>query len=475
MPPVSRTQPDASPLPMRDASLRLNDFYEVYEKPDPRRVKQEAARCMNCGAAFCMPEGGYRDNADRPAGCPISNKIPEWNRLVETDRWRDAYDRLALTNNFPEFTARVCPAPCESSCIVGIHDRPVGIKSVERAVIDRAFEEQWVKPRSPRRRTGRHVAVVGSGPAGLAAADQLNALGHRVTVYERADTPGGLLTYGIPSMKLDQHVVARRIALMEEAGVDFKTDRDIGRNLDAAQLEADHDATLLAVGALAGRELYLPGRELTGVTLAMPYLEHATRHRLQHRPIPEPLDAAGKHVVVIGGGDTGADCIATAFRQGAASVTNVTRRSQPPERRDAQHPWPGPAATYTLDYAHAEGLAKTGHDPRAFNLTPKAFRAYLDGRRVALLDLEETAPNQKPRRHTLRAELVILAIGFTGPDTPALLDALRLGPDQLTQAQPRPGLFVAGDARRGPSLVVHAIAEGRTAAAQIDRFVARTP
>ncbi|MEM9753257.1 MAG: glutamate synthase subunit beta [Planctomycetota bacterium] len=471
MPHASTTEPDASPLPVRDAALRLNDFYEVYEKPDPKRVREESSRCMNCGAAFCMPEGGYLDNGSQPAGCPISNKIPEWNRLVETGRWRDAYDRLAITNNFPEFTARVCPAPCQDSCIVGIHARPVGIKSVERAIIDRAFEEGWVQPRKPRQETGKRIAVVGSGPAGLAAADQLRAAGHRVSVYERSDTPGGLLTYGIPSMKLDKSVVARRVALMQEAGIVFETCADVGGVVDASRIHADHDATLVSVGALAGRDLYLPGRELAGITLAMPYLEASTRNRIRREPLPAVFDAEGKHVVIIGGGDTGADCIATALRQGAASVTNVTRRVAPPSERPANAPWPGPAHTYTLDYAHAEGLARDGGDPRRFGVKPLAYIPDAQNRRVTGLLVEQSLEDGTQAQQQLRADMVVLAIGFTGSDTPDLLRALNLqGPQDQTAAEAR-GVFLAGDARRGPSLVVHAIAEGREAADRINAFL----
>ncbi|MEM7576311.1 MAG: glutamate synthase subunit beta [Planctomycetota bacterium] len=467
MPLTTAAQPDASAMPMRDPTLRLNDFYEVYERPDPRQVRGEASRCMNCGAAFCVPEGGYLGNDGAAAGCPISNKIPEWNRLVELGRWRDAYDRLALTNNFPEFTARVCPAPCQDSCIVGIHDRPVGIKFVERAIIDRAFDEGWVEPRTPTSRTGRRIAIVGSGPAGLAAADQLNALGHVVTVYERSDTPGGLLTYGIPSMKLDKAVVARRIALMEAAGVRFEVGCDVGRDLNAAQLAANHHATLLAVGALAGRDLYLPGRESAGITLAMPYLEASTRAQRQNADPPQHLHALGKRVVVIGGGDTGTDCIGTALRQSALSVVNVTRRQIPGLQRSDKTPWPGPSDTYALDYAHAEGQRRDGQDPRRFGVQPLAFLRRSNGH-VAGLRVRTTHKDGRQTTQDLAADMVILSIGFTGSDAGPLLDAFGF---RGTHPQPTPGVFVAGDAWRGPSLVVHAIAEGREIADTMNRYL----
>ena len=429
---------------------------------------------MNCGAAFCMPAGGYTANNRQPAGCPTHNNIPQWNRLVETGRWRQAYDNLAATNNFPEFTARVCPAPCQDSCIVGINDRPVAIKSIERAIIDRAFENHWVQPRTPNQRTGRRIAIVGSGPAGLAAADDLNAAGHRVTLYERADTPGGLLTYGIPSMKLDKAVVQRRIHLLEKSGITFQTRCDVGRDLDPLQLLAQNDALILAPGALAPRDLDLPGRHYDGITPALPYLQAAARHRTQRQPLPKTLDAQHKYVVIIGGGDTGADCIATALRQNAASVTNITRREKPPTNRDPQHPWPGPPATYTLDYAHAEGLARHGQDPRHFSLQPMAFHAQPGTTRVRHIEVADI-PRRKnktghpPPTRRLPADLVILAAGFTGHDTPALFTPFNLSPDNLRHANPAPGLHLCGDAHLGPSIVVRAIAQGRETAARIQQ------
>ncbi len=476
---ASDTNDAVTAMPMRDPAVRLNDFYEVYQRPDASAAQREASRCMNCGAAFCMPEGGYVANDNRVAGCPISNQIPDWNRLVETGRWRDAYGRLALTNNFPEFTSRVCPAPCQDACIVGINDRPVGIKAIERAIIDRAFDEGWVRPRVPAHRSGRRVAVIGSGPAGLAAADELNAAGHTVTVLERADAPGGLLTYGIPSMKLGKGVVRRRLDLMREAGVMFRSSVDVGRDVSVSELWADYDAVVLAIGALSGRDLDLPGRELAGVTLAMPYLEAAARQRQQHRSIPASLEARGKHVVVIGGGDTGADCVATALRQGARSVVNITRRPQPPDVRDADHPWPGPPATYTLDYAHQEGLARHGNDPRNFGVRPRAFLSDSTGERVEALGVEaivfsDSDSSSLPyggAQEALPCDLCVLAIGFEHHDSPGLVHALRLTPADLALANPKPGLFIAGDVRRGPSLVVHAIAEGRRAARDVDAFL----
>ncbi|MEM9251816.1 MAG: glutamate synthase subunit beta [Planctomycetota bacterium] len=468
-PPTLDATPPAettSPLRMRDPIVRLSDDYEVYVSPTPADSRREAERCMNCGAAFCMPEGGYTANDSSPAGCPISNRIPEWNRLVETDRWRDAYLSLAATNNFPEFTSRVCPAPCQDACIVGINERPVGIKSIERAIIDRAFDEGWVQPRTPRRRVDRSVAIVGSGPAGLAAADELNAAGWRVTVYERSRTPGGLLSIGIPNMKLDKAVVARRVELMARAGVDFRVDSAVGGTIDPAKLAAEHDATILATGASAGRDLALPGRDLDGVCMAMDYLDAAASKRSHGYSLPPSLDAAGKRVVVIGGGDTGADCIATALRQGAADVVNITRRQPPPDSRDARHPWPGPPGTYTLDYAHAEGLAIHGREPRAFGVKPLAFHGSGRPRRLARLSIERAHLSGQTDRTHLNVDLAILAIGFEGHDSGGLVKALGLGGVDPERRRARKHIYLAGDMRRGASLVVHAIADGRAAASR---------
>ena len=450
-------------MPARPAAVRINDFYEVYTRADPVAAASEGSRCMKCGAAFCVPDSGYGE------GCPIHNKIPEWNELVRLGRWRDAYDRLSLTNPFPEFTSRICPAPCQDACIVGINESPVQIKGIERAIIDRAFDEGWVQPPQPAQPTGLSIAIIGSGPAGLAAADALIRRGHRVTVYERSDRPGGLLMYGVPNMKLDKAVVARRITLLQQAGVRFETGCDPGVTADPQCLTANHDATLLAVGALTPRELDLPGRELRGVHLAMDYLEGSTRRLLDRSGLC--IDAAGRDVVVIGGGDTGADCVGTALRQGCRSLVNITRRERPPRGRAEGYPWPGPTGGYTLDYAHAEGLARDGRDPRAFEVEPLAFVPATDdparvaGVRVRRLDIGVV--------EDLPADLAILAIGFTGHNASPLAEALGLtthrggleADDHRTAA---PGVYVAGDCRRGPSLVVWAIREGLQAAAAID-------
>lgn len=458
-------------MPARPAAVRINDFYEVYEAADPVAAAAEGERCMNCGAAFCVPDSGYGE------GCPIHNHIPEWNELVRLGRWRDAYDRLSLTNPFPEFTSRICPAPCQDACIHGINDSPVQIKGIERAIIDRAFHDGWVQPPHGTNPTARSIAIIGSGPAGLAAADALIRRGHDVTVYERSDRPGGLLTYGVPNMKLDKLVVARRIALLERGGVRFETGRDLGGRDDPRQVLADHDATLLAVGALRPRGLDLPGRDLAGVHEAMEYLEGSTRWLLDAAKLDGQLDAADRDVVVIGGGDTGADCLGTALRQGCRSLVNITRRERAPDGRAEGYPWPGPTGGYTLDYAHAEGVARDGRDPRAFEVEPLAFLP--DERHAGRVGAVRVRRLDGGLIQDVPASLVILAIGFTGHDASPLADTLGLttGRGRLGGAEhhrtERPGVYVAGDCRRGPSLVVWAIREGRDAAAAIDADLSR--
>ncbi len=431
---------------------------------------------MDCGVPFCQSG----------TGCPIHNRIPEWNDLVHRGRWREAWERLSLTNNFPEWTGRICPAPCEEACVLGITDPPVTIKRIERAIADRAFQEGWVVPRPPARRTGKRVAIVGSGPAGLAAADQLNRAGHLVTVFERDDRPGGLLVYGVPAMKLEKESVARRVQLLEAEGVVFRTGVNVGVDIDAAVLRGEHDALLLACGALDGRDLDLPGRELDGIHLALDYLSDTTRRLLEGWGEAGAMDARDRDVVVIGGGDTGADCVATALRQGCRSLLNITRRDPEPDNRDEDHPWPGPAGTRVVDYAHVEGEA-LGRDPREYGLLPLAFLGDRAGR-VRAVQVERLAwdrPAGAPPRmrrtgviEEIPSDLVFLAIGYRGHDAPEATASLgvathaglvparwgdfRAGPD---------GVFVAGDMRRGASLIVWAIAEGRGAAREIDRYL----
>lgn len=445
-------------MPERDVRLRLNDYYEVYRPADPDLAKQEGARCLNCGAAFCMPDSGYGE------GCPIYNKIPEWNELVRLGRWEDAYHRLSQTNPFPEFTSRVCPAPCQDACILGINEQPIQIKGIERSIIDHAFAAGWVEPLAPKQRTGRHLAVVGSGPAGLSAAHELNAMGHEVTVYEQADRPGGLLRYGVPNMKLDKRVLDRRIDLMIESGVRFNNNCSIGQDIKAEQLVDAHDGVVLACGAMKARDLNMPGRDLGGIHQAVAYLTASMKS--QQSGEASAIDAAGQRVVIIGAGDTGADCIATAYRQGAVSVTNLSNTPPPPPVRDDQHPWPSMKRTFRVDYSHAEGAALHGEDPRQWNISSSAF---LESKnhpgQIGGLRCEDAHGVAQE----ISADLVLLSVGFTGHDCGPLIEALEHARDKhagTKMGSPLP-IVQAGDMSIGPSLVVHAIAQGKQAAEEI--------
>ena len=464
-------------MPPRDALLRLNDWYEVYGGADPSAARAEGGRCINCGVAFCMPDSGYGPDT----GCPIANKIPEWNELVEQGRWADAYRRLSETNPFPEFTSRICPAPCQGACILGINEHPIQIKGVERAIIDHAFAQGWVTPPQPDTDavSGGRVGIVGSGPAGLAAADWLIRRGHEVTVYERSDLAGGLLTYGVPNMKLDKSVVQRRVDLLARGGVRFVLNAEVGRTVTADQLLDEHDAVLIAVGAQRARRLDLPGANLMGVHLAMDYLNAATeRHLGVSRVSPAHLDAANKDVVVIGGGDTGADCVATALRQGCRSMINITRREKPGDHRDGDHPWPGPPGVYDLDYAHLEGRARFGRDPREYAVEPLEIIA--DDSDVSCVARLRIRHLDSGVQDSLPAQLVLLAIGFTGHDASPLARAFgieatggRFGNSGHRTSVPR--VYAAGDCRRGSSLIVWAIREGLDAARAIHHDLTAVP
>src|SRR5262245_6066121 len=398
-------------VPYRDASERLGDFREIFSHAPEEHLRNQGARCMDCGVPFCQSENG----------CPIDNLIPEWNDLVYNGRWRDALDRLHKTNNFPEFTGRTCPAPFEGACVLGITDPPVTIKNIENAIIDRGFAEGWVKPQIPESRTGKRVAIVGSGPAGLAAAEQLNKAGHTVTVYERADRIGGLLMYGIPNMKLDKQVVDRRVDLLRAAGIEFVTNADVGKTVDARELKAKHDALLLTTGATKPRDLPIPGRELGGVHFAMEYLTANTKSLLDSNLEDRKfIDAKDKRVVVIGGGDTGADCIGTALRHGCKSLINLELLDQPPEKRAADNPWPLWPKIRRTDYAHEESIARFGADPRNYAVVSKEFGGA--GGRVAsvrITRIEWQTAGGAPKMvevdgsaETLEADLVLLAMGF---------------------------------------------------------------
>lgn len=465
-------------VPYRDAADRQKDFREIFTEPNEKNLRRQGARCMDCGVPFCQSD----------TGCPIDNLIPEWNDLVYQGRWREALDRLHKTNNFPEFTGRTCPAPCEGACVLGITDPAVTIKNIENAIIDRGFAEGWVKHETPAVRTGKKVAIVGSGPAGLAAADQLNKAGHEVTVYERADRIGGLLMYGIPNMKLDKALVDRRVELMREAGIDFVVNADVGRDVDAEKLHSEVDAVLLATGATRARDLPVPGRELDGVHLAMEFLTENTRSLLDSKLADGRfINAKDKNVVVIGGGDTGADCVGTALRHGCRSLANLELLAQPPAARAPDNPWPTWPKILRTDYAHEESIARYGADPRAYGIITQEFiddgRGSVGGLTAARA--EWTQEQGKPvmtevagSAQRWEADLVFLAMGFLGPED-YIAEALGVALDAASNykaehgvyATDAHGVFAAGDCRRGQSLVVWAINEGRGAARCIDTFL----
>ncbi|MFD4532656.1 glutamate synthase subunit beta [Kitasatospora sp. NPDC058397] len=453
----------------RDAQQRLGDSREVYRPRAPLPVVGgQAGRCMDCGLPFCHH------------ACPLGNLVPEWNRLVADADWRAAAARLLATNNFPEFTGRLCPAPCESACVLAIDGAAVTIKNVELAITDRAWEEGWDLPQPPERSAGRRVAVVGSGPAGLAAAQQLTRAGYATTVYERADRLGGLLRYGIPPFRLEKHRLDRRLDQMRAEGTDFRTGVFVGRDLAAGELRAGCDALVVAVGATACRELAVPGCGLPGVHQAIDYLTWANRVDEGDRAAP-PVSAEGRHVVIVGGGDTAADCLGTALRQGAASVTQLDINPCPPVCRAPGQPWPVHPKVYRETTSHEESGA-TAAGPRVFAATTLGFEAGPDGRLAAVRFAEAEPADRSPRAGTERsvpAELVLLALGFSGPEPDqGLITQLGLatGPDGALArdddfATGAPGVFVAGDAGRGQSLIVWAIAEGRAAAAAVDRHL----
>ncbi len=454
-----RELPTRRPVP-----VRLMDWSEVYDVQPVDQLQRQASRCMDCGIPFCHN------------GCPLGNLIPEWNDLSWKGRWDEAIERLHATNNFPEFTGRLCPAPCETSCVLGINQEPVTIKQVEVTIVERAFEARQIQPRPPERLSGKTVAVVGSGPAGLAAAQQLTRAGHTVAVFERADRPGGLLRYGIPEFKMEKSVLDRRIAQMEAEGTRFRCGVDVGSALTGDQLRQRYDAVVLAIGATVPRDLSVPGRELAGIHQAMDYLPQGNRVALGES-VEGQIHAGGKDVVVIGGGDTGADCIGTAHRQGARSVTSLEIMPRPGDSRPAGQPWPTYPMLYRVASAHEEG------GERVYSVSTKAALGDDSGAVRALQVCEVELVGGRFQEVTgsereLPAQLVLLAMGFLGPQGSGLVEQLGVELDERSNVRRDraymssvPGVFVAGDAGRGQSLIVWAIAEGRAAAQGVDAWL----
>ncbi len=469
---------------------RLKDWNEFVLPMPAEALREQGARCMDCGIPFCHT-GVPMGRGPGASGCPLNNLIPDWNDLVYRDHWKEALAQLHKTNNFPEFTGRVCPAPCEGSCVLGINSNPVTIKTIECAIVDRGFEEGWIKPEPPAVRTGKRVAVIGSGPSGLACAAQLNRAGHQVTVYERSDRAGGLLMYGIPNMKLDkEQVVGRRLHQMEAEGVEFVTGVEVGKDVPAADLQREFDAVVICTGATKPNDFVrnAPGRDLEGVYFAMDFLKANTKSLLDSGHADgNYISAKDKHTIVLGGGDTGTDCVGTALRHGCASLQQFDVIPKPPPERAPNNPWPQWPVVYKLDYGQEEGKARFGNDPRRFDTNTVKFIDDGHGRVKALqsIDLDWAKPaNGAPfspvegSEKEWPADLILLAMGFSGPED-EVLTQLGVDRDPRSNAQAEYGkyatnvdnVFAAGDARRGQSLVVWAIHEGRGAAREVDRYL----
>ena len=446
----------------RPVDVRIRDWREVYEEQEFSSLQKQAGRCMDCGIPFCHQ------------GCPLGNLIPEWNDLIWRNERSDALDRLHATNNFPEFTGRLCPAPCETSCVLGINQDPVTIKQVELRIIEEGFQNGHVKPLQPDRMTGKTVAVIGSGPAGLAAAQQLTRAGHTVVVYEKGEKVGGLLRYGIPEFKMEKSVLDRRINQMQREGTRFRAGVNVGVDISAADLRAKYDAIVLAVGATQWRELDIPGRSLNGVYQAMEYLPWGNKQALNELPSEPPINAKGKNVIILGGGDTGADCLGTAIRQGAASVTQIEIMPRPSDERPDSQPWPTYPMTYRVSSAHEES------GERLYSISTEEFIGDSDGQLTALRIVETKYVDGKFEKvpgtaKNLPADMVLLAMGFTGPEKNELVNALELKLDSRgniardnSYRTNVDSVYICGDAGRGQSLIVWAIAEGRSAASAVD-------
>ena len=470
---------DRESVPYTDPEERVKNYDEFLADVPEAHLTTQGARCMDCGVPFCQSS----------TGCPVDNLIPEWNDLVYQGRWREALERLHKTNNFPEFTGRVCPAPCEGACVLGITDPPVTIKNIENAIVDRGFAEGWIKAAPPAERSGKKVAVIGSGPAGLACAAQLNKAGHLVTVYERANRIGGLLMYGIPNMKLDKDTVDRRVNLLREEGIEFVTDAHVGVNLDIQELRDANDAIALCCGATSPRDLPIPGRELDGIHFAMEFLTLNTNSLLDSNlEDGNFISARNKDVIVIGGGDTGTDCIGTSMRHGCSSLVNFELLPRPPDSRGPDNPWPQWPRIFRVDYGHVEVAAKFGDDPREYSILSKEFIAGTDGQVRGIRTVQVEWNKDDSGRFQMaevpgsekkfKADLVLLAMGFLGPED-TIVGKLGLETDERSNfkadygsyATSIEGVFAAGDCRRGQSLVVWAINEGREAAREVDRYL----
>jgi glutamate synthase (NADPH/NADH) small chain len=447
----------------RPVAERINDYFEVYQPFPEEKVRDQGARCMDCGLPFCH------------SGCPVNNIIPDWNDLVYRDRWKDAIRVLHATNNFPEFTGRICPAPCEAACVLGISEPPVTIKMIEKTIVEHAFKEGWIVPEPPEQRTGKRVAIIGSGPSGLAAAQQLNRAGHEVTVFEKADRPGGLLRYGIPDFKLEKHVLDRRLAQMQEEGVKFQLRAHVGQNVPTEDLRKEFDVILLAGGAESPRDLRVPGRELAGIHFAMEFLPQQNK-RVAGDDVPNGILATDKHVVIIGGGDTGADCLGTTHRQKAKSVQQFEIMPVPPDERSPRTPWPLWPLQLRTESAHEEGGV------RNWAVSTLRFIGDESGHVRQLQAIRVGSPPKfEPIAGTefvLDADLVLLAMGFAGPVKQGMIEQFGVNLDARGNVATNehsmssvPGIFAAGDMRRGQSLVVWAISEGRRAARGVDTYL----
>ncbi len=459
----------------RPIKSRIKDYGEIFaDKHNVAELQNQGARCMDCGVPFCQSNDG----------CPVDNLIPEWNDLVYKNKWQEALERLHKTNNFPEFTGRVCPAPCEGSCVLGLNNPAVTIKNIEQAIVDRGFDEGWIKAHTVLQRSGKKVAIIGSGPAGLAAAEELNKLGHSVCVFERADRIGGLLMYGIPSMKLGKNVVERRVNLLRQSGIEFSTNVDVGKDISVKKLQQDFDALILTIGSTNARDLPVDNRSAIGVHLAMEYLTKNTKSLLDTGNADgSELSAKGKDVIVIGGGDTGTDCIGTALRQGAKSIVNFELLGKPPESRAENNPWPQWPLIYRVDYGHAEATEVFAADPRQYQLMTKSFAQDENGKVSGINTINvdfkdgklcEIAGSEK----TWDAQLVLLSMGFVAPEhylsTDADIELDQRGnykADYGEYATSKAGIFSAGDCRRGQSLVVWATNEGRGVAVKVDEYL----